>query len=163
MIWVDFVIIGIIVLSAGISIIRGFFKEVLSLASWVLAFWVAVSFAPNLSTLLTDYITTPSSRLFAAFFALFVITLILGTLVNYLISTVVEKTGLTGTDRSLGLIFGILRGVGIVTILVLIAATTPMPSDCWWQNSLLLDYFEGLAIWVRDFLPADIAQYIKFK
>ncbi len=162
MVWVDYLIIGIILLSSGISIIRGFIKEVLSLASWALSFWVALMFYPHVATLLADYIATPSIRLFAAFASLFLVTLILGALVNHLISQLVEKTGLTGTDRALGVIFGLVRGVAIVSLLVLLAGATPMPSDTWWQNSLLLEHFENLAVWLRDFLPADIAEYIKF-
>ncbi|OUR86413.1 colicin V production CvpA [Methylophaga sp. 42_8_T64] len=162
MLWVDYVIIGIILISSGISIVRGFIKEVLSLISWILAFWVALMFHAHLATLLTDYVSTPSIRLFAAFFTLFLVTLVLGALVNHLISQLVEKTGLTGTDRSLGVIFGLLRGVAIVTLLVLLAGATPMPADSWWQNSLLLEYFEQMAIWARSFLPNDIAEYINF-
>jgi membrane protein required for colicin V production len=162
MLWVDYVIIGIILISSGISILRGFIKEVLSLASWLLSFWVALMFHAHLATLLTDYVSTPSIRLFAAFFALFVVTLILGALVNHLISQLVEKTGLTGTDRSLGVIFGLLRGLAIVTLLVLLAGATPMPADSWWQNSLLIEHFEKIAIWARSFLPNDIAEYINF-
>jgi membrane protein required for colicin V production len=162
MIWVDYVIIAIILLSAGISIIRGFIKEVLSLASWILSFWVALTFHPHLATLLNDYVATPSIRLFTAFFALFVVTLILCALLNHLIGQLVEKTGLTGTDRSLGIIFGGLRGVAIVTLLVLLAGTTAMPNDNWWHNSLLLEHFVRMAVWARDFLPSDIAGYIHF-
>jgi membrane protein required for colicin V production len=162
MIWVDYVIIAVILLSSGISIIRGFIKEVLSLLSWIVSFWVALVFHPHLATLLVDYVATPSIRLFAAFLALFIVTLILGALINHLISQLVEKTGLTGTDRSLGVIFGALRGVAIVTLLVLLAGTTPMPNDIWWQNSLLLEHFVKLAVWTRYFLPNEVAQYIRF-
>jgi len=162
MLWVDYLIIGIILLSSGISIIRGFIKEVLSLASWAISFWVALMFYPHVATLLADYIVTPSIRLFTAFTSLFLVTLILGALVNHLISQIVEKTGLTGTDRALGIIFGLVRGVAIVALLVLLAGATPMPNDNWWQNSLLLEHFEQLAIWLRDFLPTDIAEYIDF-
>lgn len=162
MVWVDYLIIGIILISSGISIVRGFIKEVFSLVSWVFAFWIALMFHPNLATLLVDYVSTPSVRLFTAFVALFVVTLILGALVNHLISQLVEKTGLSGTDRSLGIIFGLLRGVAIVTLLVLVAGATPMPLDDWWQNSLLLEHFEKLAVWARSLLPADIAEYINF-
>jgi membrane protein required for colicin V production len=137
-------------------------KEVLSLISWILAFWVAMMFHSHLSTLLADYISTPSIRLFLAFFTLFAVTLILGALVNHLICQVVEKTGLTGTDRALGVVFGLLRGLAIVTILVLAAGATPMPSDSWWQNSLLIDHFVNLALWVRDMLPSEIAQHINY-
>jgi len=162
MVWVDYLIIGIILLSSGISIVRGFIKEVLSLASWALSFWVALTFYPHVATLLASYIETPSVRLFTAFMALFLVTLILAALVNHLISQLVEKTGLSGTDRSLGVIFGLVRGVAIVSLLVLLAGATPMPNDDWWQNSLLLEHFEQLAVWLRSFLPADIAEYIHF-
>jgi membrane protein required for colicin V production len=160
MLWIDYVIIGIIALSAIISIVRGFVKEVLSLAAWILAFWVALTFSPQFSVLLSDYISTPSISLFAAFAGLFIVTLILSALVNNLIAAIVEKTGLSGTDRMLGVLFGLLRGVAIVTLLVLLAAATPMPNDAWWQNAVLIEHFEKLAIWVRQFLPAGLAQYV---
>jgi len=162
MVWVDYLIIGIIFISAGISIVRGFMKEVLSLASWILAFWVALMFHSHLSTLLANYVATPSIRLFLAFFILFAVTLILAAMVNHLIAQVVEKTGLTGTDRALGIVFGLLRGVAIVTILVLAAGATPMPADSWWQNALLIEHFEKLAIWMRELLPAEIGQHINY-
>ena len=160
--WVDYLIIGIILISSGISIVRGFIKEILSLISWIVAIWVAFMFFANFASLLTPYIDTATLRLFIAFFVLFVVTLILGALVNHLISQLVEKTGLSGTDRALGVIFGILRGAAIVTILVLAAGVTPMPSDSWWQNSLLLQHFEDLAVWVKQLLPADVAEHVNF-
>jgi membrane protein required for colicin V production len=160
MLWIDYVIIGIIALSAIISVVRGFVKEVLSLAAWVLAFWVALTFSPQLSVLLSNYIATPSVSLFAAFAALFIVTLITSALVNNLIASIVEKTGLSGTDRMLGVIFGLLRGAAIVTLLVLLAAATPMPNDTWWQDSVLIEHFEKLAIWARQFLPVGLAQYV---
>jgi membrane protein required for colicin V production len=162
MVWVDFLIIGIILISALISIVRGFVKEVFSLASWALAFWVALLFYPHMATLLVDYVATPSIRSFVAFASLFIVTLILGALVNHLISQLVKKTGLSGTDRMLGIIFGLIRGVAIVTLLILAAGATPMPQDVWWQNSLLLEHFEKLAVWLQGFLPSDIADHINF-
>jgi len=160
MLWIDYVIIGIIALSAIISIVRGFVKEVLSLVAWILAFWVALTFSPQFSVLLSDYISTPSISLFTAFSGLFIVTLILSALVNNLIAAIVVKTGLSGTDRMLGVLFGLLRGVAIVTLLVLLVAATPMPNDAWWQNAVLIEHFEKLAIWVRQFLPDGLAQYV---
>jgi membrane protein required for colicin V production len=162
MIWVDYLIIAIIVLSSGISIVRGFMKEVLSLSSWILSLWVALVFHSHLATLLTPYVDTPSIRTFASFFALFVVTLVLCALVSHVLSQLVEKSGLSGTDRSLGVVFGLLRGVAIVIILVLVAGATPMPQDDWWQNSLLVDHFVKMAVWLEQFLPADIANHISF-
>ncbi|MCL4125133.1 UNVERIFIED_CONTAM: hypothetical protein GTU68_004884 [Idotea baltica] len=160
MLWIDYVIIGIIALSAIISVVRGFVREVLSLVAWILAFWVALTFSQPLSGFLSNYISTPSVSLFTAFAALFVVTLILAALVNHLIATLVEKTGLSGTDRMLGVIFGLLRGVAIITLLILFAAATPMPNDPWWQNAMLIEHFEKLAIWAKQFLPLGLAQYV---
>ena len=162
MFWVDYVIIGIIALSAIISVVRGFVKEVLSLLAWALSIWVAFSFSGPLSPLLSEYISTESIRLIAAFTTLFVITLVLSALVNHIISTIVEKTGLSGTDRSLGIIFGLLRGITIVTLIVLLAGTTPIPNDTWWQNAVLIEHFEKIAVWVQQFLPVGLAEYVHF-
>ncbi len=157
MVWVDYAIIIIITLSALISVLRGFVKEALSLVAWILAFWVAFTFHQNLATVLTEYIDTPSLRLISAFALLFVVTLIIAAIVNNLVATLVKKTGLTGTDRMLGVIFGIARGTVIVAILVLMAGLTQLPADPWWQDSIFIKHFQEMAIWLKGFLPEDIA------
>jgi len=162
MVWVDYAIIIIITLSALISVLRGFVKEALSLAAWVLAFWVAFTFHQNLATVLADYIATPSLRQISAFALLFVVTLIIAAVVNNLVSQIVKKTGLTGTDRMLGVVFGIARGTVIVAILVLMAGLTQLPADPWWNDSLFIKHFQELAIWLKEFLPKDIAANFKY-
>jgi len=162
MVWVDYAIIIILALSALISVLRGFVKEALSLAAWVLAFWIAFTFHQNLATVLTEYIDTPSLRLISAFALLFVVTLIIAALVNNLVSQIVKKTGLTGTDRMLGVVFGIARGVIIVAILVLMAGLTQLPADPWWNESIFIKHFQELAIWLKTFLPKDIAENFQY-
>jgi membrane protein required for colicin V production len=93
---------------------------------------------------------------------LFVVTVLVGGLVGYLAGELVAKTGLTATDRALGMIFGVARGVIIVAVLVLLAGLTTLPQDPWWQESLLLKHFQDMALWLRSFLPVDIAGNIKF-
>jgi membrane protein required for colicin V production len=161
MIWVDYVIIGIIGLSALISLIRGFMREALSLAAWVLAFWVAWTFFRELAVQL-DWFTVPSVRLGAAFVLLFIATLMLGALVNFLVGQLVEKTGLSGTDRMIGVLFGAARGAVLVAILVLLAGLTPLPNDPWWKESHLIVYFQELAVWLKELLPADIGERFNF-
>lgn len=160
--WVDLVIIGIVFFSAIVSLLRGFVKEVISLASWVLAFWVSVVFSSQLAPLLPASIELPSIRLAVAFVVLFLLTLIVGAVINFLLSQLVKKTGLSGTDRSVGMIFGIVRGVLLVTVLVLLGGLTPMPQDPWWQDSVLIGYFEQLAVWAQDMLPAEVAEHFQF-
>ena len=155
--WVDYVIIGIVALSALISLVRGFVREAFSLAVWLLAFWVSWSFFRELAPRLEPWIETPSVRLGAAFAALLITALILGGLINFLVVQLVQRTGLSGTDRLIGMIFGTARGVLVVAVLVLLAGLTPIPEDPWWQGSQLIPYFEELALWLGEFLPDDIA------
>ncbi|QBQ56579.1 CvpA family protein [Nitrosococcus wardiae] len=163
MIWVDYLIVGIVLISGLISLARGFVKETVSLAAWILAFWVALGFSPEVAEWLAELISVPPSlRLAIAFFLLWLVTLLLAATINYLLAKLVQTTGLTGTDRMLGVIFGIARGVAIVTVLVLLAGMTPMPKDSWWQDSQLLNYFQRLALWARSFMPPDIAGHIQF-
>ncbi len=159
---VDYVILALIAVSAVISVVRGFVREALSLAGWVLALWVALSFTRHLAIVLEQYISAPSARLALAFFALLLLTLLLAGLVNFLAGQLVDKTGLSGTDRTLGVVFGIARGAVIVAILVLLAGFTGLPQDVWWSDSRLLPHFQELAIWIRSLLPPDFAAQVNY-
>ncbi len=160
--WADIVILAIIAISALISLWRGFFKEALSLATWVAAIWVALAFSRELSALLVNWIDVPSARSAVAMAILFLLVLIIGGIVNYLIGQLVKKTGLQGTDRMLGTVFGAVRGALIVSVLVLAGGMTLLPQDPWWQASELMPHFEQLALWLADFLPSDIAAKIHY-
>ncbi|MGB5299718.1 MAG: CvpA family protein [Thiogranum sp.] len=162
MIWVDYILLGVIVISALLSLWRGFVTEAISLLSWIVGLWVAVVFFQDLAHLMKDWIDTPSIRDVSAFAILFVGTVLVGGLVNYLAGQLVAKTGLTATDRVLGMLFGIARGIVIVAVLVLLAGLTALPQDPWWQEALLLEHFQDMALWLRSFLPANIAENIRF-
>ncbi len=162
MIGVDYAILGILLISSFISLIRGFVKEALSLAGWVMAFWISLSFAVPLSKLLASSIDDPTLRLIIAFVALFVLTLIVSAVINFFASRLVQRTGLTGTDRFLGVIFGFLRGALLVSVLVLLAGLTSLPKESWWDDSFLLFRFQAIAMWIRELLPADAAASFNF-
>ena len=162
MIWVDYILLGVIVISALLSLWRGFVTEAISLLSWIVGLWVAVVFFQDLAHLMKDWIDTPSIRDVSAFAILFIGTVLVGGLVNYLAGQLVAKTGLTATDRVLGMLFGIARGIVIVAVLVLLAGLTALPQDPWWQEALLLQHFQDMALWLRSFLPANIAENIRF-
>jgi membrane protein required for colicin V production len=155
--WVDLIIIVIIIISALISLVRGFVKESISLASWILAGFIALRYFTPLADLLEPYIESPTIRTGTGFAILFVSSLIVGAIINFMASQMVTKTGLTGTDKSLGVVFGAARGLLIVTLLVLLAGLTPMPSEPWWNDSAMIDFFSDMANWIKDILPKDIA------
>ena len=155
--WIDYAIIALVALSAVIGLFRGFVREALSLLAWAAAIFVALSFAPLAGAYLEPYIETNSIRHVAAFAGLFLATLIVGAIINYLLVLLVRKSGIGGTDRFLGLIFGVARGGVVVAILVLLAGLTPLPEDAWWQESQTIPHFEKAAVWMRGFLPEDVA------
>lgn len=162
MIWIDYTIIGLIAISSIIGLLRGFIKEAFSLTIWVFAFWVGLTFSREFSSFLEGVISIPSVRVSAAFGLLFITTLILGALVSYLLNELVKKTGLTGSDRFAGMIFGITRGLILVSIIVMMAGMTPLPEDSWWKESTLIPPFQSLAVWLRDHIPSGLTNYINF-
>ncbi|MGF1763739.1 CvpA family protein [Aliivibrio kagoshimensis] len=152
MIWIDFVILGIICLSALISLVRGFVKEALSLVIWFGAFFIASNFYPKLAVYFTN-IHDEMIRNGSAIAALFVATLIVGALVNYVIGQLVHKTGLSGTDRVLGIVFGGLRGVLIVAaVLFFIDAFTTLSDSQWWKQSQLIPNFRVIIEWFFTYI-----------
>lgn len=150
---IDWVIVAILAISSLISLKRGFVKESLSLATWILAFIVARAFSGNLSALLIGSIETDSLRWILAFVILFAATLVVGALLNHLLSHVIKATGLSGTDRVFGMVFGLIRGGIIILIVVYGLQYTLLSNDGWWKQSLLIPYFEDLANWARTVLP----------
>lgn len=162
MIWIDYAIIILILISSVIGLLRGLVREAFSLVTWVVAFWVSLSFSREFSNLLAGIISYPSVRSAIAFLILFIVTLILGALLSYMLSELVKKTGLTGSDRFIGMFFGIARGVIIISIVVMLAGLTPLPEDLWWKESILIPSFQSLAVWLRDYIPSGLADYIKY-
>ncbi len=149
--WIDWAILIIIAISAGISLLRGFVREALSLAGWILAFFVAKSFYLEFSSLLNSYIDTPSLRYAVSWALLFVITLTISGLINYILSQLIERAGLSGMDRIMGMAFGALRGVLIISVVVLLLRQfTHVEQDKWWSTSQLIPHVEILGNWFYD-------------
>jgi membrane protein required for colicin V production len=162
MTWVDWSILAVIATSMAISIFRGLTREVLSLLAWVAAGWVSLHYSPVAADWLAPWIPVPSMRLLLAGAAIFTVTLLVLGIFNLLIGQLIRSSGLSGTDRSLGMVFGFARGVAIVTVLVLGAGLTAVPEDPWWQEALLLDHFEDLAVEAREFLPEPVAGLVRY-
>jgi len=156
--WLDYAIIGIIGLSVLVSIARGFVREALSLATWIAAVWISIHFYHFASEWLRSYIISNSIRMIAAFLALFCLSLLLGSLLSFMLVQFVHKTGLSGTDRTLGMIFGLARGVLIVSIALLIMSVfLPHTNDpehpSALQESHLAPEFKPIMDWLKQFLP----------
>lgn len=155
MVWIDYFILAVVVLSVLISLMRGFVKEAISLGTWILALWAAVTFTDVLAGWFSGSIESPTVRFIFAFALLFVAVLILGALLNHVVGALVDRTGLTGTDRLFGAVFGFGRGLVLVAALVLVAGLTRLPEAQVWRQSQFLPYVEPVAVWLRQVLPID--------
>ncbi|AWK13832.1 colicin V production protein [Candidatus Fukatsuia symbiotica] len=144
MVWIDYVIIGIIVFSALVSLNRGFVREALSLVIWGCAFFIARHFYPYLAVYFTSF-ENELIRNGTAIGILFIATLIIGAVVNSVMSCLVVRTGLSGTDRVLGVCFGALRGVLIVAaILFFVDTFTDFAQSIEWKQSQLIPQFSDI-------------------
>ena len=160
--WADITIICIIALSAVVSLFRGFVREVLSLMAWVVAFWAAMAFWGKFATFLEPYIAIPFARMVLAFLGVLVAVLLVFGIINFIVGRLLAKTGLSGPDRLLGALFGILRGAAIVTVLVVLAGLTPLPGNPSWRQSTMLVTFQSAAQLAIAQLPPDLGSHFSY-
>ena len=149
---IDWVFVAIVVVSTLISLKRGFVKEALSLGSLIVAVFIARMFGGQVSTLLEGLIAVPSIRLMVAYGSLFVATLGVGSMINHLISHVIAMTGLSGTDRLLGMVFGLGRGVLIIVVVVAVLARAPVTDDEWYKKSVFIPYLSSIANRIQEWI-----------
>jgi len=159
--WVDFVILSIVGLSALIGFTRGLIREVLSLGIWIGAAIVAWLYYEPLASMLEPWVSTAAIRLGVAVLALIVLVLVLGAIFGHFLTRLLEKTGLTGTDRLMGVVFGTVRGALLVAMVGFLGALSPVSDDTWWQESSLLGRFQVLAGQVVGQLPPTVVDRLK--
>ena len=137
----DIVLLIVILLSALIGLARGLVKEILSLAIWAAAFLLALYFASPVGARLAPDLGDASGVV--GFVALFIAVLIAGALIQWVFAKLIETTGLTGTDRFLGFLFGGARGLLVCAVAAI--ALQPFLGDAdWWQASKLGPELAGL-------------------
>lgn len=158
----DYLVIFVLVASVVISTMRGMVREILSLASWIVAFVVANAYAAALAKMLPPVVPGEVLRLILAFIALFIGVRILMGLLSMALGALIEAGGLSLVDRGLGGLFGLGRGIVIVLAAVILCGMTSLPQQAFWRNALLSPLAETGARTVKPFLPAAMAQHVKF-
>lgn len=151
MTWADLVIVAICVLSAGFGFWRGFAKEAMALVTWLAAIWIAWRFAWLLEPALGDWLAAPEVKIWVARLIVFLVVLIAGGIVAYLVREVIRHTGLTSVDRTLGGLFGFFRGALIVGLIVIVMELAGVDQDPWWQRSRLKPISESIAAGIRHY------------
>ena len=159
----DLIVIAIVAVSVGISIWRGVVREVVALASWIGAFWIAKELAGFVATWLPESVSNPGMRLMFGFIAVMLASLLVFSLTGMLLVHLVKVSGLTASDRMLGAAFGLLRGLLIAVTVVLLGGMTSAPREPYWRDALLSAPLEAAALWVKPWLPRDVARRVSFE
>ncbi|HAT8966500.1 TPA: CvpA family protein [Legionella pneumophila subsp. pneumophila] len=156
--WVDIAIVAIIALSVLTGLFRGFVKELVALCVWILAIWLGFNYSQSLDPWLSSYIEEQSVRTAIGFIIILFATLFVGGVVNAILSFILKRAGLSGTDRTLGMGFGFLRGVFIVALIMVAVKMTSLPHQEYSQKSKIYARFDPVVALLYSHLPEFIKQ-----
>lgn len=158
----DYAVLAIIGISIIVSMMRGAIKELLALFGWVAAFYIAKTYSSQLAPLLPVDIPTEALKTLAAFLILLVAILFLNSLLSVAVSSMVRKIRLGWLNRFLGVIFGFLKGLLIVCVIVLLAGLTSLPKEKMWTDAMLSSPLEVLVKSALPWLPKSVTKHVKF-
>lgn len=156
MAWIDYLVIAIIVFSSFISIMRGFIRESLALGAWVISIWIAVTYADNLSPHLMPLVSSESLSIGIAVLILLLSSLLVVSIINFLLSLLFFRGQVRTIDRILGLGFGVMRGILIISMFMLIASYIQMTTQPWYLESTLLPYFSPISEWLHQIIQSQL-------
>lgn len=162
MTWLDYAVLIVLAASILWGVWRGFVHEVVSVASWVLAFLAANLFAGPIGEALPKSMLTPEARVLVSFVVVFIVTLIVCTVVGNLLSKMVKVAGLGPLDRTLGGVFGLARALVILLAFALVAGLTALPRQPAWRNSISGDSLAQGALALRPWLPRSFAERLRY-
>ncbi len=156
--WTDYIILSIIGASVITGLFRGFVKELIALIVWILAIWLAYRYAAVVNQYLIPYISDNKIRMAISFAAILLGTIILGALVNALLSFILSRAGMSGTDRLLGMGFGFVRGIFIVSLIMLMIQIAGVTLEPYRAQSKLYAKFDPIVRWMHGYVPGFIGK-----
>lgn len=158
----DYVVIGIVGLSLLFGLWRGVVGEIIALLAWVLGIFAAIEFGGRVGQGVFSGISDPALRMLAGCVLIFVGVLVVMSLVRLAVRSMVKALGLSVSDRLLGMVFGLVRGLLVVMLLVGLGGMTAAPKQSWWKDATLSPPLETAVLVARQWLPDDLAKRIRF-
>ena len=158
----DYIVFTIIGLSIVVSMMRGAIKEMLAIFGWVAAFYVAKAYSPLLALQLPQGIPTEALKTLAAFLILLIAMLFISSVLSIAVSRIVSKVRLGWLNRFLGVVFGFMKGLLIVCVLVLLAGLTSLPKEKMWTDAMLSSPLEMMVKAALPWLPDSVTKHVKF-
>lgn len=159
----DFALLATVAIFAAIGALRGLVRSTFFFVNWVLAGAIAWLLAAPMASVFKHTIDDPLTRTLVAFVLVFAVAFVVGIFASSVLHKMVESIPVLKTsNRLLGGVVGSAIGIVVVVLVFMLAGLTSLPHNGWWRHSLLAPYFESLAAFASDFLPADIARYIRY-
>jgi membrane protein required for colicin V production len=158
----DFVLLAILAISAILGLVRGLLKEVLSLVAYASAFIVAIWWGPTASDWISAWVSQSFLRMALSYFGVFIVVLLSIGLVNMTLSILISKTGLTPADHGLGALFGLVRGVLLILLLVTVAGFTALPNETWWKQAMFSKQVVGVVQQIKQRLPPPFGDWLPY-
>ena len=162
MTWFDYAAFAIVGLSVLLAVFRGVVREIAALAGWAAALILSGLFAQQLAQWLPAALS-PMLRAVIAYLVIFLGVLLLSGLAGVLLAKVFRAVGLGFTDRAVGALFGLVRGVLIVFVAVMLAGLTSLPREPFWREAALSGPIETAVLSATPALPKDLAQRIRYR
>lgn len=156
----DWIFLGILLISMLVGAWRGLVFEVLSVLSWIAAFVLAQWFAPTAAQWLPIAGASEAIRYAAGFVVVFVAAIFLGGLIAFLTKKLIAAVGLRPADRMLGAIFGLARGIIVLLALAVVAGMTPLKSAAMWQESTGARIASVALAGLKPVLPQEFGKYL---
>lgn len=157
----DYSVVMVVAASLLLGMWRGVVGEIIALVAWILAFLAARAWGAELA-LGFSAIADPTLRIVAGWVAVFVIVLIAMALLRLVVQSLLKALGMTVTDRLLGVMFGVARGLVIVLAFVAVGGMTSLPKEKWWSEAYFAAPLETAVLASRPWLPTDVAKRIRF-
>jgi len=121
---IDIAFLSIVLISMLLAYSRGLLKEIFALGNWILAGWISLTYYLKIKLFFIKYISPEVLAEITSFLILFLLSISVGTFISHFITNRFKKTALAPTDKILGLIFGFLRALIIVSIASLLLLNT---------------------------------------
>lgn len=157
---VDWILLAVLGLSFLLGVWRGLVHEVLSLAGWVAAFYLAQMYAPQTGAWLPMEGSSQMLRYAAGFVVTFIAVLVATVLISWVVKKMVSAVGLGPLDRLLGSLFGLLRGVVVLLAATVLVGMTPMRESEAWQQAQGAKWLQQCLHLLKPVLPADFGKYL---
>ena len=145
----DVLILLVFLGSTLIGLLRGFVREAVSLAFWIVAIWAAWKFGPIVEPRLGGLLADPKIAPWVGRFVILMLVLLIGWVIGMLLSYFTRSMGLGPLDRAIGLLFGILRGMVLVGLMIIGGELLHLNQEPWWGRSKLVPYGETVGDWLR--------------